>query len=57
MSSVTIYDVQHREFALLLKGGLYVGLPTGHNGELDVPREAAYCSMLVIAAIEVLPAK
>lgn len=57
LSSGTTYDVKHPEFALLVKGGIYVGIPAPHNGEMEAPEEAAFCSMLHIAAIEPLPAK
>jgi hypothetical protein len=57
MSSGTTYDVRHPEYAWLVQGGLYVGMPMPQNGEVDTPKEAVYCSMLHIAAVEPLPAK
>jgi hypothetical protein len=57
LSSGTTYEVRHPEFAWLLKGGLYVGVPMPQNGEVDAPREAIYCAMLHIAAVEPLPVK
>jgi hypothetical protein len=53
MSSGTAYDVRHPEFAWLLKGGVYVGLPPEQG---DVPERAVFCSMLHIAAVETLAA-
>lgn len=53
LSSGDGYEIRHPEFAWLVKGGLYVGLPAD-NGEL--PERAVFCSMLHIAAIENLTA-
>jgi hypothetical protein len=53
LSSGDSYDVRHPEFAWLVKGGLYVGLPSQENGnESDLPDRAVYCSALHIAAVE-----
>jgi hypothetical protein len=53
LSSGDAYDVPHPEFAWLVKGGLYVGLPGKRNGKDDeLPHRAVYCSALHIAAIE-----
>ncbi len=49
MSSGDRYEVKHPEFALLVKGGLYVALPPDAD---DLPERAVYCSALHIAAIE-----
>jgi hypothetical protein len=49
LSSGDSYEVRHPEFAWLVKGGLYVGLPT-ENG--DLPERAVFCSLLHIAAVE-----
>lgn len=58
LSSGDGYEIRHPEFAWLVKGGLYVGLPadvpTEDGGEL--PERAVFCSMLHIAAIENLTA-
>lgn len=51
LSSGESYEVRHPEVALLVKGGLYVGLPAA-NGE--IPDRAAFCSMLHISAVEPL---
>lgn len=53
LSSGDGYEIRHPEFAWLVRGGLYVGLPPG-NGEL--PERAVFCSMSHIAAIENLTA-
>lgn len=53
LSSGDAYEVRHPEAALLLKGGLYIGLAS--NGE-DLPDRAVYCSLLHIAAVETLVA-
>jgi hypothetical protein len=49
LSSGDVYEVRHPEFAWLIKGGLYVGLPTDKT---DIPERAVFCSMLHIAAVE-----
>jgi hypothetical protein len=54
LSSGTTYDVRHPEFAWLLQGGLYVGLPGGQNGAMDAPEDAVFCSMLHIARLNLL---
>ena len=51
LSSGDVYEVRHPEAALLLKGGIYIGLPAD-NG--DMPDRAVYCSLLHVAAIETL---
>ena len=51
LSSGESYEVRHPEVALLVKGGLYVGLPSS-NG--DIPDRAAFCSMLHITSVEPL---
>ncbi len=54
LSSGTAYDVKHPDFGLLVKGGLCVGIPAPHNGAMEAPDEAAFCSKLHIAAVEPL---
>ena len=49
LSSGDAYEVRHPEFAWLVKGGLYVGLPP--DGA-ELPDQEVFCSMLHIAAIE-----
>lgn len=49
LSSGDTFEVRHPEFAWLVKGGLYVGLPSD-NG--DLPERAVFCSLLHIAAVE-----
>lgn len=49
-SSGESYVVRHPEVALLVKGGLYVGMSASDNG--DIPDRAAFCSMLHITAVE-----
>lgn len=51
LSSGDAYEVRHPEFAWLVKGGLYVGLPA--HGE-NLPDNEIFCSMLHIAAVESL---
>ena len=51
LSSGDSYEVRHPEFAWLVRGGLYVGLPAD-NGEL--PERAVFWSLLHFAAIESL---
>jgi hypothetical protein len=51
MSSGDSYEVRHPEFAWLVRGGLYVGLPP-ENG--DLPERAVFCSMVHITAAETL---
>jgi hypothetical protein len=49
------YDIRHPDFAWLVKGGLYVGLPAeSPRGESDVPERAVFCSMLHLAGVEQL---
>lgn len=50
LSSGDVFEIRHPEAALLIRGGLYVGLP---NGE-DIPERAVYCALLHIAAVETL---
>ncbi len=58
LSSGDKYDVGHPEFAWLLKGGLYVGLPEGgSNGKADLPERAVFCSALHLAGVEQLVGK
>ncbi|MBI3464054.1 MAG: hypothetical protein HY000_13510 [Planctomycetes bacterium] len=62
LSSGDSYEVRHPEFALLLKGGLYIGLPaeggtSGGNGEANVPERAVFCSALHLAGVEQLVGK
>jgi hypothetical protein len=53
LSSGDSYVVRHPEFAWLIRGGLYVGLPAdGH----ELPDRAVFCSMLHIAAVEAMAA-
>ena len=49
LSSGDAYEVRHPEFAWLIRGGLYVGLPADDS---DLPDRAVFCSMLHIAAVE-----
>jgi hypothetical protein len=49
MSSGDSYDIRHPEFGWLVRGGLYVGLPSTDG---DIPERAAFCSMLHISAVE-----
>ena len=49
LSSGDTYEIRHPEFGWLVRGGLYVGLPTD-NG--DIPDRAVFCSLLHIAAVE-----
>ena len=51
MSSGDAYEVRHPEFAWLLKGGIYVGLPADKD---ELPDRAVFCSLLHVAAIETL---
>ena len=53
LSSGDAYEIRHPEFAWLVRGGLYVGLPSDNA---DLPERAVFCSMLHIAAIENLTA-
>jgi hypothetical protein len=54
LSSGDAFEVRHPEFAWLIKGGLYVGLPSdgvlGSSG--DLPERAVFCLLLHIAAVE-----
>jgi hypothetical protein len=50
LSSGDAFDVPHPEMALLVRGGVYVGLPNG--SEDDLPEQVVYCSLSHIAAIE-----
>ena len=56
LSSGDMYEVRHPEAALLLKGGVYIGLPAdnGPTENGDLPDRAVYCSLLHVAAIETL---
>lgn len=49
LSSGDAYEVRHPEMALLLRNGIYVAIP---NGGDDLPAEAAWCSLLHVAAVE-----
>lgn len=51
LSSGDAYEVRHPEFAWLLKGGVYVGLPADKD---ELPDRAVFCSLLHVAAIETL---
>jgi len=55
LSSGDAFEIRHPEFAWLVKGGLYVGLPgaTG-NGEGELPERAVFCSALHLAEVEQL---
>ena len=50
------YEIRHPEFAWLVKGGLYVGLPAANNsnGHTDLPERAVFCSALHLAGVEPL---
>jgi hypothetical protein len=53
LSSGNAFEIQHPEFAWLVKGGLYVGLSTAAgNGEVDLPERAVFCSALQLAGVE-----
>jgi hypothetical protein len=53
LSSGDAFEVRHPEFALLIKGGLYVGLPpTVSNGDIELPERAVFCSALHLAGVE-----
>jgi hypothetical protein len=59
LSSGDRFDVRHPEFAWLVKGGLYVGLPAGPdsggsaNGASlpDLPERVVFCSALHLTGI------
>jgi hypothetical protein len=58
LSSGDHYEVRHPEFAWLVKGGLYVGLPAvGGHGEPDLPERAVFCSALHLAGVEQLASR
>jgi hypothetical protein len=58
LSSGDRFEIRHPEFAWLIKGGLYVGLPgTGSNGEVELPERAVFCSALHLAGVEQLVGK
>ncbi|HEX5446119.1 MAG TPA: hypothetical protein VFW87_19990 [Pirellulales bacterium] len=50
MSSGDVFEVRHPEAAWLIRGGLYIGLPS----DKDLPERAVYCALLHIAAVETL---
>ena len=56
LSSGDRYEIRHPEFAWLVKGGLYVGLParSAANGQADLPERAVFCSALHLAGVEQL---
>jgi hypothetical protein len=55
LSSGDSYEVRHPEFAWLVRGGLYVGLPPERsNGHADLPERAMFCSALHLAGVEQL---
>ena len=56
LSSGDRFEVRHPEFAWLVKGGIYVGLPAeaGANGQPDLPERAVFCSALHLTAVEQL---
>jgi hypothetical protein len=55
LSSGDSYEVRHPEFAWLVRGGLYVGLPTKpRNGDVALPERAVFCSALHLAGVEQL---
>jgi len=56
LSSGDTYEVRHPEFAWLMRGGLYVGLPakSGTNGHADLPERAVFCAALHLAGVEQL---
>lgn len=51
LSNGDAYEVRHPEMALLLRNGIYVGVPDKQN---DLPERAVWCSLLHVAAIEPL---
>ena len=55
LSSGDRFEVRHPEFAWLVKGGVYVGLPAeAVNGHADLPERAVFCSALHLTAVEQL---
>jgi hypothetical protein len=55
LSSGDRYEVRHPEFAWLVKGGIYVGLPSnGTNVTVDLPERAVFCSALHLVGVEQL---
>jgi hypothetical protein len=55
LSSGDSFEVRHPEFAWLVKGGLYIGIPSnGSNGAVDLPERAVFCSALHLAGVEQL---
>jgi hypothetical protein len=44
LSSGDVYEVRHPEFAWLVKGGLYVGLPSAGatNGQPELPEGSSW---------------
>ncbi len=55
LSSGHRYDVRHPEFAWLVKGGIYVGLPTEvAPGGADLPDRAVFCLALHLVGVEQL---
>jgi hypothetical protein len=55
LSSGDAFEIRHPEFAWLVKGGLYVGLPAAAgNGEAELPERAVFCSALHLAGVEQL---
>lgn len=58
LSSGDSCEIRHPELAWLVKGGLYVGMPSnGSNGAADLPKRAAFCSALHLARVEQLAAR
>jgi hypothetical protein len=55
LSSGDSYEVRHPESALLMSGGLYIGLPPDRtNGDGGLPERAVFCSALHLAGVEQL---
>ena len=55
LSSGDSYEVRHPESALLMRRGLYIGLPPDRtNGDADLPERAEFCSALNLAGVEQL---
>ena len=55
LSSGDSYEVRHPESALLMSGGLYIGLPPDRtNGVVDCLSGRFFCSALHLAGVEQL---
>lgn len=54
LSSGDAYEVRHPEMALLLRNGIYIAKPDATD---DLPEDAVWCSLLLVAAVEPVTAK